>query len=65
VGEPPAKYLARWRALVAADLLQQRNLSTSEIAERVGYADEDALAKVFKRTMGVTPAEYRRREAQH
>jgi AraC-like DNA-binding protein len=65
VGEPPAKYLARWRALVAADLLRQRNLSTSEIAERVGYADEDALAKVFKRTMGVTPAEYRRREAQH
>lgn len=63
VGEPPAKYMARWRALVAADLLRQRKLSTLEIAERVGYSDEDALSKVFKRYMGITPAEYRRVEA--
>ncbi len=63
VGEPPARYSARWRALVAADLLRKRTMSTLEIAEQVGYADEDALAKVFKRYMGVTPAEYRRLDA--
>ncbi len=60
VGEPPAKYVTRWRALVAADLLRERSLSTNEVAERVGYCDEDALAKAFKRTMGMSPTEYRR-----
>ena len=54
VGEPPAKYLARWRSLVA-DLLRQRNLSTSEIAERVGYTDEDALALVEGAGAGEVP----------
>jgi len=62
VGEPPARYIARWRALIAADLLKKRTMSTTAVAEQVGYSDEDALAKVFKRYMGMTPAEYRRSE---
>ena len=60
VGEPPARYVARWRAMVAADLLRKRALSTTEVAEHVGYCDEDALAKAFKRYMGMSPTEYRR-----
>ncbi len=60
VGEPPAKYLARWRVSVAADLIQHEALSVGELAERVGYASEDAFSKVFKRVMGVSPVEYRR-----
>jgi AraC-like DNA-binding protein len=60
VGEPPARYVARWRALVAADLLRKKVLSTNEVAEHVGYCDEDALAKAFKRYMGMSPTEYRR-----
>ena len=62
VGEPPAKYIARWRTLVAADLLRGKSLSTAEVAERVGYADEDSLSKVFKRYLGMSPTEYRRAE---
>ncbi len=66
VGEPPAKYVARWRALVAADLLRKNNaLSTTQVAEHVGYSDEDALAKVFKRYMGMSPTEYRRTLMAH
>ena len=46
---------------IAADLMRRRDLSTSEVAERVGYSSEDALAKVFRRYVGVTPTEWRRR----
>ncbi len=60
VGEPPAKYLARWRVSVAADLMARQGLSVSELAERVGYTSEDAFSKVFKRVMGVSPGEFRR-----
>jgi AraC-like DNA-binding protein len=60
VGEPPAQYLTRWRMHVAADLLGDDRLSLGQLAERVGYGSEDAFSKVFKRTMGVSPGQYRR-----
>lgn len=60
VGEPPARYLARWRMWVAADLLRREDLSLAELAERVGYASEDAFSRVFKKVVGMSPAQYRR-----
>jgi len=59
VGEPPARYIARWRVHVAADLLRTQSLSTAVVAERVGYASEDAFARAFRRHAGVSPREYR------
>lgn len=62
MGEPPAQYLARWRVFAATDLLQREEaLSMAELAQRVGYASENALSKVFKRYVEMTPREYRRR----
>lgn len=61
VGEPPARYVARWRIFTAADLLGQRRASVADVAERVGYASEDAFVKAFKRHLGHSPSEYRRR----
>ncbi|MEM9454042.1 MAG: AraC family transcriptional regulator [Myxococcota bacterium] len=60
VGESPARYLARWRMWVAADLLAQQSLSLGELAERVGYSSEDAFSRVFKKVIGVSPVQYRR-----
>ncbi len=64
VGESPARYLARWRVWVAAELIEQerqrQRLSLGELAGRVGYASEDAFSRVFKRVMGVSPVEFRR-----
>ena len=60
VGDTPARYLARWRAQCAADLMRQPALSLVEIAERVGYSSEDALTRAFKRVMGTTAASFRR-----
>ena len=61
MGEPPARYVARWRVHAATDLMRRHALSTAQIAERVGYASEDAFTKVFKRLIGVSPSAYRRR----
>lgn len=61
VGEPPAAYLSRWRVQVAADLLRREDPSTAQLAEETGYASEEAFCRVFRRHLGVTPAEYRRR----
>jgi AraC-like DNA-binding protein len=60
VGEPPARYVARWRMSAAADLLTRGSLSTAQIAERVGYSSEEAFTRVFKRRLGVSPATYRK-----
>lgn len=60
VGEPPARYLARWRVQAAADLLRRGAMSLAEVAETVGYGSEDGLSRAFKRVLGVGPAEYRR-----
>jgi AraC-like DNA-binding protein len=63
VGEPPARYITRWRVHAAADLLRRKSLSTQEVAEKVGYASEDALTRAFRRTLGVSPSAYRRGHA--
>jgi hypothetical protein len=52
VGEPPARYVARWRVHAATDLMRRQGLSTAQVAERVGYASEDAFTRVFKRHLG-------------
>lgn len=59
VGEPPAQYVTRWRMQTAADLLRRTSLGNAELAERIGYASEDAFGKAFKRFSGATPHEYR------
>ena len=64
VGEPPARYLARWRVWVAADLIERERLSVGELAGRVGYASDDAFSRVFKRVMGVSPVQFRRQALQ-
>jgi AraC-like DNA-binding protein len=61
MGEPPARYVARWRVHAAIDLMRRQGLSTAQVAERVGYSSEDAFNKVFKRHVGVSPSVFRRR----
>jgi AraC-like DNA-binding protein len=61
LGEPPLKYLTRWRVNLAAKLLATPSASVAEVAERVGYRSEAAFSRVFKRYLGAAPAHYRRR----
>jgi AraC-like DNA-binding protein len=61
VGEPPLKYLTRWRVNLAARLLASPTISVAEVAERVGYDSEAAFSRAFKRHLGSAPTVYRRR----
>jgi AraC-like DNA-binding protein len=45
---------------VATTLLARPALSLGEVAQRTGFADEDAFAKAWKRWTGQTPREFRR-----
>jgi AraC-like DNA-binding protein len=60
VGEPPLAYVTRWRMAVAAEFLE-RGERAARVAGRVGYDDEYAFAKAFKRVRGVSPGAHRRR----
>jgi AraC-like DNA-binding protein len=61
VGDSPLSYLARWRMLMAEDLLARSDLRLSEIAIRIGYSTEAAFSKAFRRRHGQAPNAYRRR----
>jgi AraC family transcriptional activator of mtrCDE len=50
------------RMTLAANKLRQSSVSTAAVATAVGYQSEAAFQRVFKRRMGVTPAQWRRAE---
>ena len=55
----PLQYLQSQRLSEARELLQNSNLSISEIAYRVGYIDVSYFTKLFKQFSSITPKEYR------
>lgn len=61
VGEPPLRYLTRWRMNRAAHLLRTSNLKIAAISTRVGYRSETTFSNTFKEWMGLAPGAYRRR----
>ncbi len=61
LGLSPGRYRARWRMNLAARLLKDRSLGLAEVAERVGYANEFAFSRAFKRQLGVAPSVWRKR----
>ncbi len=59
LGEPPMRYLTRWRMHLAADMLTSTKLRISQIAQRAGYDSEPAFSRAFKRQFGSAPTDYR------
>lgn len=62
LGTSPASYLARLRMNEARALLQDNEISVAQIAERLGYATEAAFRRAFRRVVGSTPGDARRRD---
>ncbi|WP_296256239.1 MULTISPECIES: AraC family transcriptional regulator [unclassified Pseudomonas] len=58
VGLPPMEYLLTWRMALAKQMLRQRELAISEIAERVGYSSVSAFGVAFTRHVGMPPGRY-------
>lgn len=59
MGCTPVQYITRVRMDKAMQLLKESNLPVSEVARRVGYEDALYFTRVFSRTVGMTPREYR------
>ena len=55
-----SEYLNSLRLARARKLLSGTSQSISEVAEHAGYEDYFYFSKLFKKTFGVTPAQYRR-----
>lgn len=60
-GDNYTTYLISVRMEHAKQLLGQLNYKIYEIAEMVGYPNPKHFIKVFKKTVGMTPGEYRNR----
>ncbi|MGJ7564630.1 AraC family transcriptional regulator [Variovorax sp. GB1R11] len=60
VGIAPMAYLLAWRMALARQMLRQRELAISEIAERVGYSSVSTFGVAFTRHVGVPPGRYSR-----
>ncbi len=61
-GFSPKDYLTYYRISKAVDLLKDRNLSIEMISASVGYNDQFYFSKQFKKNVGQTPSECRRRQ---
>ena len=59
-GLSPGGYLTQWRMFRACELLRVQKLPVIEVAVRVGYESEISFSRAFKRSLEITPAEYRR-----
>ncbi|MCI5868866.1 MAG: response regulator [Dorea sp.] len=53
-------YLTNIRMEKAKKLLLSKSYSIAEVAEQSGYGDYRVFTKVFKKTEGITPSQYRR-----
>ncbi len=60
VGATPLKWLNRQRLARARELLETTDLPVDTVAERSGLGSPDSLRQHFHRSLGTTPAAYRR-----
>jgi AraC-like DNA-binding protein len=46
----------------ACELLADFNSKIMEVSEKTGFSNTNTFIRVFKKRMGITPAEFRKRE---
>jgi LacI family transcriptional regulator len=60
VGRSPAEEIRRVRIEEAKRLLVESDRSVADISRVTGFGHQDLLSRVFRRTTGLTPTEFRR-----
>ncbi len=60
-GQTPLQFLTQVRLKQAVHLLQATTLSAKEVARRCGYADPLYFSRIFQKSFGCGPREYRGR----
>lgn len=62
-GHPFKEYVSAMQMQIVLDLLREPGASIARVARAVGFSDPNYFCKVFKRTYGVTPSEFRNGQA--
>ncbi len=55
----PQKYINKMRINYACDLLREGKYTTTQIAEMSGFSDVFYFCKFFKKSMGITPTQFK------
>ncbi|WP_175107968.1 GlxA family transcriptional regulator [Pararobbsia alpina] len=63
-GMKPSEYQQRLRVTRAREMLEFSQASIEEISWSLGYGDVEGFRRVFRKVMGLTPSDYRRRFCQ-
>ena len=58
-GMPFHRYLNRYRLAVACKHLEDRSVSVATVAELSGFTSSKMMSRLFRDTLGITPAQYR------
>ncbi|GAB6899208.1 helix-turn-helix transcriptional regulator [Kineosporia succinea] len=61
IGMAPGQFLSEYRMVLAEELLDETDLSFTEITYRVGYASVGTFSSRFKKIVGVPPTTFRQR----
>jgi AraC-like DNA-binding protein len=65
MGDTPLNYLRSLRMQQAMRLLSESDRPLDAVATEVGYQDAFSFSKVFKRTVGLAPRDFRRQDTAH
>lgn len=63
-GLSPINYLNTKRLEISRELLKGTNHSIAQIASLVGFSSQSYFAQVFKKVIGIPPAQYRKEHSQ-
>jgi AraC-like DNA-binding protein len=63
IGQPPIQYLRELRMQLACRLLAEDGAKVATVAAAVGFESEAAFSRAFKKSVGLSPDEWRRQNA--
>ncbi len=63
-GLSPVDYLNRLRIITAIELFKDKELAISDVAEKVGILDANYFSRLFRKIIGYSPSEFRKRSAK-
>lgn len=60
-GETIVEFISKLRIKEAKKMLENTNLKTYEIAEKIGFSNSETFFRTFKKYCGITPKQYKKR----
>jgi AraC-like DNA-binding protein len=64
-GITTSQFVTKTRIDAASEMLRSGNQPIAEVAYACGYFDQSAFSRVFRRTVGLTPRQYRARHREN